>query len=245
MLDPSLSDSRIVLFGFSLVDFEALFAQLFVLGVVEVLLLELLTFFFHGCDFLLTEGHTKLRFDFQQQRVSGVDVLTPQLLELLDLKVLLIIFLVEFIERGSESSLVSHQFLSEVLGDDQLVHILNPLVATILPDVFDSFAADDIGQPVFGIVNASHHQFSVVLSDLGVEILGLSEQNIAVEGAGFLEAAISLVGEAHEQAGLKDLGVEILLDFVDAFEFLSSNLTDGYFFSLKHVFMAWRTRFLW
>jgi hypothetical protein len=48
--------------------------------VVEVLLFELLTFFFHSCYFLFTEGHTKFGFDFQQQRVSGVNVLTPQFL---------------------------------------------------------------------------------------------------------------------------------------------------------------------
>lgn len=129
----------------------------------------------------------------------GVNVPAPQLLQLLHLQVFLIILLIELIDGCSELSLVGQKLLPKILGNDDSISLLDPLISLKLTNSLFSTAAQHIRHPVLRIVYLSHHQSAIVLPNLGIQLLGMSQQNVTIKRPHLFNTTVGLVRHPHVQ----------------------------------------------
>jgi hypothetical protein len=204
VLEEGLSNLGIFPLHLSFVVFVGLVSQLLVLGVVEVLLLELFCLFLHGCHFFGGDGDIEFLFDLQEEGVFVIDVLAPQFLKFFDLQVLLVVFLCELIHRCAEASLEGLQFLLEIFRDDDLAGLLLQVVSVELPDPFHFPTAYDVGDAVGRVVHFPHHQSTVVFSHFRVQLLWGGQYYVLIERSVSLHGAIGLHGEPDIQFPVED-----------------------------------------
>jgi len=86
--------------------------------VLQVFPGELLSLLLHDPDLLIAEAHIELLLNLKKQWMLGVELLSPQLLQLLNLEIFVIVFVVKLVKSGTEFTLVGDQPLLEIFGNN-------------------------------------------------------------------------------------------------------------------------------
>lgn len=157
VFEEGFSDLGIFPLYFSFVVFVGLLSQLFVLGVVEILLFELFCLFLHGGHFLRSDCDIQLLFNLHEKGVFVIHILSPQFLQFFDLEVLLVIFFSELIDGGSKLPLEGHQLLLEIFRNDDLVGLFLQVVPMELPNTLYLPTTHHIWHAVALIIDLPHH----------------------------------------------------------------------------------------
>ena len=234
-LDECLLDLLFKNFSLLLIFLVFDSSLLSVLRMVEVVVLELFGHFVKFGLFFRSQSLLQLFVQFNQQGMSWLDFVSSCLFQSLEFKPLLVIFVVQFINRRTEFPLESLKVFLELFWHSESLWVSVRQVTVIFFYSFLSSASQNVWDFVRWIVDFSQHDCSQILAIFWIKILWLCAQDVVIDRTHFQNTSIGFHWHGQSEILVKNVWVKDLDDFMNSFELLGSKI----FLNKKDTFSHW------
>lgn len=223
-LDECLLDLLLQDFGLLLVFLVLDSSLLSMLRVVKIVILELFGHFVKFGLFFRSKSLLQLFVQFNEQWMGRFDFVSSCLFQSLKFKPLLVILVVQFINRRTEFSLESLKIFLELFWYSESLWVSVRQVTVIFFYSFPSSASQNVWDFVRWIVDLSEHDCSQILTIFWIKILWLCAQDVVIDRTHFQNTSIGFHRHGQSEILLKNVRIKNLDNFMNSFELLGSRI---------------------
>lgn len=156
--------------------------------------------------------------------MSCIHIFTPHFLQFFNLQKFLIICFCEFVNRCSEFTLIGWKCFFEIFWNNKSFWFFQKILPMEFPNLFLFSTSNHIRYPILRIINFSHHELTIVLSHLRIEMLWRREKNIPIKWAIFGHSSKRFDWHSNIKLFPKNFWIKMTLYLVHSFEDFCSSL---------------------